>query len=447
MIYVSGITKHYGSKVLYKNGSFQMNRGEKVGLVGSNGTGKTTILRLLAKEESVDEGSVAISDKLSVGYFSQNLEEMKGHSALEEVKTAHPRFKIVQAELKILETKLSEPMSDEHMSKVLEQYGDLQAEFEAMGGYEFESRAAEILTGLGVGPDDYIRPVENFSGGWKMRIALAKILLINPDLLLMDEPTNHLDVESIIWLESWLKDFKGALLMTSHDREFMNRVADKVIEVANKGLHLYGGNYDFYEQERAIRHQQLIASAKRQEDMLAKEKEFIARFAARASHAAQVQSRVKKIDKIDLIEVPSDEKEIKFIWPNLPRGGDDVLSVTDLGKTWTTKNGAHITEKVVFKNANALVKRLDRVAIVGVNGAGKSTFMKIVVEQTKPTAGNYKIGPSIELGYFSQNSLDVLNPDNSIIEEMQPTGTGRTLVARAAPHRSAREKGRGRRRH
>lgn len=415
MIYVSGITKHYGSKTLYRDGSFQLNRGEKVGLVGTNGSGKTTILRLLANEESVDAGTVVYSDKLTIGYFSQNLEQMKGRSVLAEVESAHPRFKVVQTELLELEGKLSEPLDDDEMAKVLDRYGELQAEFEAMGGYELEAKAAEILTGLGIGPDDYVKPVETFSGGWKMRIALAKILLINPDILLMDEPTNHLDVESIIWLEGWLKEFKGALLMTSHDREFMNRVVQKIIEVANKGLHVYGGNYDFYEKERTIRHQQLIASAKRQEDMLAKEKEFIAKFAARASHAAQVQSRVKKIEKIDIIEIPSEEKEIKFIWPTIPRGGDDVLVVEHLTKVWNTDG----KEKKVFQDANAIVKRLDRVAVVGVNGAGKSTFMKIIVGHAEPTSGTYRIGPSIEVGYFSQNSLDVLNPESTILEEVQ----------------------------
>lgn len=415
MIYASNLSKSYGSKTLYRDGSFQINRGDKIGLVGTNGSGKTTILRLLANEEKPDTGTVTISDKIKVGYFSQNLEQMQGRSALAEVETAHPRFKDVQSELQTLEAKLSEDLSEDEMTKVLERYGELQGEFESMGGYEFEAKAAEILTGLGIGPDDYIKPVESFSGGWKMRIALAKILLINPDLLLMDEPTNHLDVESIIWLESWLKEFKGALLMTSHDREFMNRVVSKIIEVANKGIHIYGGNYDFYERERSIRHQQLIASAKRQEDMLAKEKEFIARFAARASHAAQVQSRVKKIEKIDIIEIPSEDKEIKFIWPEIPRGGDEVLVVQKLSKIWPSEQ----KEKLVFKEADALVKRLDRVAVVGVNGAGKSTFMKIVVGHTEPTSGTYKIGPSISVGYFSQNSLDILNPENTILEEVQ----------------------------
>lgn len=430
MIYVQGIGKHYGSKVLYKDGSFQINRGEKIGLVGSNGSGKTTILRILAGEESVDEGEVSVSDKLVIGYFSQNLEEMSGRSALEEVKSAQPRFATVQKELSELEQKLSEPMDDDAMAKVLERYGELQAEFENMGGYELEAKAAEILTGLRIGPDDYVKPVETFSGGWKMRIALAKILIINPDLLLMDEPTNHLDVESIMWLEGWLKEFKGALLMTSHDREFMNQLVSKIIEVANKRITLYSGNYDYYIKEREIRLQQLISQAKRQEDMLAKEKEFIARFAARASHAAQVQSRVKKIDKIDIIEIPEEEKEINFEWQNTPRGGDEVLVVEGLSKIWKADG----KEKLVFQDAKALVKRLDRVAVVGVNGAGKSTFMKVVTGQTEPTSGTYKIGPSIEVGYFSQNSLDILNPESTILEEVHshmPTasvGYVRTLL-------------------
>lgn len=417
MIHLSNISKQYGSKILYKNGSFQINDGEKIGLVGPNGAGKTTVFRIITGEEGF-EGTLSKSDRTVVGYFSQNIEDMRGRSALDEVKSAAGKLPELAAELKVMEKKLedsaTEPMDDDAMTALLEKYGETQAEFERLGGYDLETRAAEILTGLGIGPEDYHRPTESFSGGWKMRIALAKILVLNPDVLLMDEPTNHLDMESIIWLEEWLTHFKGALMMTSHDRDFMNRLVTKVIEVANKAITTYGGNYDFYEREKEVRMEQLVAAAKRQEDMLAKEEEFIARFAARASHAAQVQSRVKKLEKIDRIEIPEEEKAIKFVWSEPPRGGDEVVKLDGLTKIWKTEG----KEKNVFTNANGLVKRLDRVAVVGVNGAGKSTLLKIISGQTEPTSGVMTLGASIQMGYFSQNSLDVLDPNMTILEEV-----------------------------
>lgn len=422
MIHLSNISKQYGNKILYKNGSFQINAGEKIGLVGPNGAGKTTIFRVITNEEGIDGGSISKPDKCVVGYFSQNIEAMAGKSVIEEVKSANPRFPQIQKRLleieKILENSATEPIDDDEMTKILEEYGEAQSLFEQMGGYDLESRAAEILTGLGIGPDDFHRPTESFSGGWKMRIALAKILLINPDVLLMDEPTNHLDLESIVWLEEWLANFKGAILMTSHDRDFMNRLVSKIVEVAHKTITVYGGNYDFYEKEKAIRKEQLIAAAKRQDDMLAKEEEFIARFAARASHAAQVQSRVKKLEKIDRIEIPPEEQEIKFEWPEPPRGGEEVCKFENLEKTYVKENGTHKSEKLVFKNANALVKRLDRVAVVGVNGAGKSTLLKIIAGHIQQTSGVMQIGASIRLAYFSQNSLDVLDEKATILDEV-----------------------------
>lgn len=418
MIHLSNITKQYGSKVLYKNASFQINDGEKIGLVGPNGAGKTTIFRVITGEEGC-EGLVSKSDRTVIGYFSQNIEDMRGRSAIDEVKSAAGRLPVLTAKLKEIEKKLEDsatvPMDDDEMTKLLENYGEIQGEFERLGGYDLDTRAAEILTGLGIGPEDYNRPTESFSGGWKMRIALAKILVLNPDVLLMDEPTNHLDLESIVWLEQWLSGFKGALLMTSHDREFMNRLVSKIVEVANKTITTYSGNYDFYEREKSVRLEQLIAASKRQEDMLAKEEEFIARFAARASHAAQVQSRVKKLEKIDRIEIPDEERAIKFEWSEPPRGGDEVVKFEGLTKKWTHNDGR---EKLVFANANALVKRLDRVAVVGVNGAGKSTLLKIITGQAEPTSGVMNLGASISLGYFSQNSLDVLDPKATIMEEV-----------------------------
>jgi ATP-binding cassette subfamily F protein 3 len=415
MVQFANVTKQYGNKILYKNASFQINPGEKIGLVGPNGAGKTTVFRVIMNEEGADLGGVAKPEKCVIGYFSQNIEEMAGRSALEEVMSASHAIEKVKNRIAEIEAKLVEPLEEDKMTKILEEYGELQAEFERRGGYTLETRAAEILTGLGIGPDDYHRPTESFSGGWKMRIALAKILAIQPDVLLMDEPTNHLDLESIVWLEQWLAQYEGSILMTSHDRDFMNRLVTKIVEVANQAITTYSGNYDFYEREKSGRMEQLIAAAKRQEDMLAKEEEFIARFAARASHAAQVQSRVKKIEKIDRIEIPAEEKVIQFEWGQTPRGGDEVLRINHLTKIYKNPDGR---EKLVFQGASALVKRLDRVAVVGVNGAGKSTLLKIVTEQTEPSSGTYQLGPSIELGYFSQNSLDILDPKSTIVDEV-----------------------------
>lgn len=366
-------------------------------------------------EEGVDAGQVVKSEKISVGYFSQDIEDMKGRSVLDEVKESAGIVSRLKSRIDFLEGRLSEVLSEEDMARTLEEYGECQSEFERLGGYDLDFRAAEILTGLGIGPEDHLRDTSTFSGGWKMRIALAKILLLNPQVLLMDEPTNHLDLESILWLEDWLVKFKGALLMTSHDRDFMNRIVSKVVEVASGAITVYSGDYDFYEKEKSVRREQLIAASKRQEDMLAKEEEFIARFAARASHAAQVQSRVKKLEKIEKIEVPTEEKSISFEWPSPPRGGDEVFKFQNLGKIWRQQDGR---EKLVFRGATGLIKRLDRIAVVGVNGAGKSSFLKIVAGGTEATEGRIQLGAQIDIGYFSQNALDVLDPKLTVIEEV-----------------------------
>ncbi|MCB0343219.1 MAG: ABC-F family ATP-binding cassette domain-containing protein, partial [Bdellovibrionales bacterium] len=415
MIHFSNVSKHYGNKVLYSNASFQLNAGEKVGLVGPNGAGKTTIFRMIVGEERPDEGQVVCPDKVTIGYFSQNIAEMGGKSVIDEVKSAAGNLSDIETRLPLLEAKMCEPLDDDEIARVLEEYGHLQSEFESKGGYELTARAEEIITGLGFPPDSHHRPVDGFSGGWKMRIALAKILLIKPDVLLMDEPTNHLDLESIIWLESWIKQFEGAVLMTSHDREFMNRLVTKIFEVAHQTVTTYGGNYDFYERERDVRRAQLVAAAKRQEDMLAKEEQFISRFAARASHAAQVQSRVKKVEKIERIEVPQEEKAIQFVWPEPPRSGEEVFKFEGLKKSYPLEDGKDLR---VFENLNGLVKRLDRIAVSGVNGAGKSTLLKIVTGQIEPSGGECKLGAGVLIGYFSQNSLDILDKNKTIIEEL-----------------------------
>lgn len=417
MVQLSNITRQHGSQILFRDASFQILPGTRTGLVGPNGAGKTTIFRIIAGQEEVDAGELIIPKKTTIGYFSQDVGDMSGRSALEEVMAACQATVKLAEQMKQMEAAMCEPLPDDEMTALLERYGTAVEEFEHMEGYDLDTRAQAVLTGLGIGPDRYDHPVESFSGGWKMRIALAGILTLKPDVLLLDEPTNHLDVESIIWLEEWLStEYNGALLMTSHDRDFMNRVVSRIIEVANKTVTTYGGNYDFYERERDIRFEQLIASHKRQQEMLAKEEEFIARFAARASHAAQVQSRVKKIEKIERIEIPAEERVVRFNFADPPRSGDDVAAFDGLGKFWLTPDGQ---EKQVFSGVTGMVRRLNKIAVVGVNGAGKSTFLKILAGQTEASSGSMTIGANVEIGYFSQHAMELLNPQMTIFETLQ----------------------------
>ncbi len=417
MIHLTDMTKQHGNRVLFKNASFQILAGSRTGLVGPNGAGKSTIFRLITGEESLDSGEISCAKKTVIGYFSQDVGEMAGRSALAEVVAASETTVQLGEQISAMEAQMCEPMSDDEMARLLERYGDAQQEFEHRGGYDLESRAQAVLTGLGIGPDDYDRPVESFSGGWKMRIALARILTLNPDVLLLDEPTNHLDVESIVWLENWLsEDYQGALLMTSHDRDFMNRLVARIVEVGNGSITSYSGNYDFYLREREVRREQLEASYRRQQEMLAKEEEFIARFAARASHAAQVQSRVKKLEKIERIELPPEQKTIRFEFAEPPRSGDDVIAIADLAKHWPLDGGG---EKQVFSGISGMVRRGDKIAVVGVNGAGKSTFLKTLCEQTVPSAGTVTIGANVFPGYFSQHSMELLDPKKTVFETVQ----------------------------
>ena len=433
MIHFSGISKQHGPQILFRDASFQILPGSRSGLVGPNGAGKTSIFRLIMGEEEFDAGEITKARNVVCGYFSQDAGAMSGHSALQEVMSASEDVTNFGLQIQEMEAAMCEPLEEDEMAELLTRYGNIQAEFEHRGGYDLESRAQIILTGLGIGPDDYHHPVETFSGGWKMRIALAKILSINPDVLLLDEPTNHLDVESIIWLEEWLSgSFKGALLMTSHDREFMNRVVTRIIEVANRTITTYSGNYDFYLREREIRREQLLASHRRQQEMLSKEEDFIARFAARASHASQVQSRIKKIDKIERIEIPVEQRTIKFEFAEPPRSGDDVVKLDGLGKVWPRPDGG---EKSVFGGVTGIIRRQEKIAVVGVNGAGKSTFLKVLAGQVQPSTGCMNLGANVYPGYFSQHAMDILDPRKTVLETVQDAmpqahlGTLRNLCA------------------
>lgn len=431
MIGFSGVTKTQGGKILYKNASFTAQAGDRVGIVGPNGAGKSTIFRILTGNSQVDGGELIKPGKIKIGYFNQDVGEMSGQSLLEEVMSGVAEITDLSKKIKTMEEQFSVPMSDDDMAKLLEEYGEAQSRFEAGGGYDLDSRAKEIISGLGFNESDYDRGIEHFSGGWKMRAALGKILLLNPDVIFLDEPTNHLDLESIIWLEQWLKDFKGTLLLTSHDRIFMNNVVNRIIEISHSNMTIYSGDYEFYLREREIRKEQLVAQYKRQQAMLQKEEEFIAKFAARASHAAQVQSRVKKLEKIERIEIPPEQKIIRFEFKIPPRSGENVVELTNVSKTWKSEDGV---ENKVLNGISGLVRRLDKVALIGVNGAGKSTLLKIMIEDTKATTGISNLGASLEIGYFSQHAADVLDPNLTILETLQSvaplanTGTLKTLL-------------------
>ena len=417
MIHLTAIRKQHGSRLLLDNASLQILPGTRTGLVGPNGAGKTTIFRLIVGEEQPDKGDISCARRTVIGYFSQDVGEMRGRSALAETMAAAGDIVQLGRSLAEMETAMATPMEDDQLAELLERYGEAMETFERRGGYDLEARAEAILGGLGIAREDFAAPVESFSGGWKMRIALAKILVINPDVLLLDEPTNHLDMESILWLENWLLgEFKGALLMTCHDRDFMNRIVTRIVEVAGGAVTTYSGNYDFYEREREVRRQQLQAAHRRQQEMLAKEEEFIARFAARASHAAQVQSRVKKLEKIERIVLPPEQRVMSFTFPTAPRSGDDVLHLRNLGKTWTGHDGREIP---VFSGLCGTVRRLEKVAVVGVNGAGKSTLLKIVAGQAEPGEGDAVLGAGVTSGYFSQHAMEQLRPEQTVFEAVQ----------------------------
>src|SRR5215207_1763680 len=334
MISVSRISKQYGRQILFVDASLQLNPGEKVGLVGPNGSGKTTVFRMIAGEEVPDEGDVSVPKKVRVGYFRQDVEEMSGRSVLDEAIHGSGRVGDLHHELEALQHAMADPAQADDLERILSRFGEVQEEYDHLGGYALEAQAREVMHGLGFEDERIDGDVGALSGGWKMRVAMARVLLGRPDVLLMDEPTNHLDIESIIWLEAFLASRTGALFMTSHDRDFMNRVVSKIAEIDGGEVTLYSGDYDFYERERAMREANREAAYARQQAMLAKEQRFIDRFAAHAAKAAQVQSRVKALEKIDKIELPKKRRIVKFEFRQPPRSGDQVAVLEGLSKAY-----------------------------------------------------------------------------------------------------------------
>ncbi|CCF19318.1 putative ABC transporter, ATP-binding protein with duplicated ATPase domains [Pseudorhizobium banfieldiae] len=426
MIRIENISKSNSHRILYIDASAALNRGEKIGLVGPNGAGKTTLFRMITGQESPDEGQVAVEKNVTIGYFNQDVGEMSGVSAVTEVMNGAGPVSTVAAELRELEAAMVDPDRMDEMDAIIERYGEVQARYEELDGYGLESRAREVLAGLSFSQEMMEGDVGKLSGGWKMRVALARILLMRPDVMLLDEPSNHLDLESLIWLEQFLKAYEGALLMTSHDREFMNRIVNKIIEIDAGSLSTYAGDYGFYEQQRAQNEKQQQAQFERQQAMLAKEIKFIERFKARASHAAQVQSRVKKLDKIERVEPPRRRQSVAFEFQPAPRSGEDVASLKGVHKAYGSRT--------IYEGLDFMIRRKERWCIMGVNGAGKSTLLKLIAGSTEPDQGSVTVGASVKLGYFAQHAMDLLDGEQTVFEWLESEfpragqGTLRTLA-------------------
>ena len=411
MISLSNINKQYGRQLVFVDASFQLNPGEKVGLVGPNGAGKTTLFRMIVGEEDPDEGEVSVPKKLTIGYFRQDVEEMQGRSVLDEAIAGSGRVGDLHHELEALQHAMGDPDRLDEMDAILARFGEVQEEYDHLNGYALEAQAREVLLGLGFSNEQIDGDVGALSGGWKMRVALARVLLGRPDVLLMDEPTNHLDIESIIWLEQFLRNYPGALLMTSHDRDFMNRLVSRIAEIDSGEIIAYSGNYDFYERERAIRETNQQAAFARQQAMLAKEQRFIERFRTHAAKAAQVQSRIKALDKIEKIELPKKRTVVKFDFRVPPRSGEQVAVLEGVYKSY----GA----RVLYRDFNVIVRRGERWAVMGRNGAGKTTLLKMIAGVLQPDQGTVRLGASLKMGYFAQQSLDLLDADITVIDQLQ----------------------------
>jgi ATPase subunit of ABC transporter with duplicated ATPase domains len=426
MIRVENVSKQNSHRLLFIEASATLQRGEKAGLVGPNGAGKTTLFRMITREEQADEGQVSVDRGVTIGYFSQDVGEMAGRRVVAEVMDGAGPVSEVAAELQGLEAAMVDPARADEMESLIERYGEVQARYEELDGYSLEGRAREVLAGLGFSQEMMDQDVGALSGGWKMRVALARILLMRPDVMLLDEPSNHLDLESLIWLEQFLKDYDGALLMTSHDRAFMNRVVNKILEIDGGTLTTYSGDYEFYEQQRALNERQQQAQFERQQAMLAKEIKFIERFKARASHAAQVQSRVKKLEKIDRVEPPRRRQAVAFEFQPAPRSGEDVVSLKNVHKRYGSRS--------IYEGLDFGVRRRERWCVMGVNGAGKSTLLKLVTGATEPDDGTVAIGSSVKMGYFAQHAMEVLDGDRTVFEFLEDSfpqagqGSLRTLA-------------------
>ncbi len=411
MIRIDQVSKQNGHQILFIEASAALHRGEKVGLVGPNGAGKTTLFRMITGQDEPDEGQVSTDRGITIGYFSQDVGEMSGRSAVAEVMDGAGPVSVIAAEMKELEAAMADSSLIDELDEIIARYGEVQARFEELDGYALDARAREVLSGLSFSQELMDGDAGALSGGWKMRVALARILLMRPDAMLLDEPSNHLDLESLIWLEAFLKNYEGLLLMTSHDREFMNRIVTKIVEIDGGELTTYSGDYEFYEQQRALNERQQQAQFERQQSMLAKEIKFIERFKARASHAAQVQSRVKKLEKIDRVEPPKRRQTVQFDFPPAPRSGEDVASLRNVHKRYGSRS--------IYEGLDFQVRRRERWCVMGINGAGKSTLLKLITGTAEPDEGLVTLGGSVKLGYFAQHAMELLDGEDTVFQSLE----------------------------
>src|SRR5579862_7449232 len=411
MIHLSGAGKGFGSKVLFEDLNWVIGPEERVGLVGANGTGKSTLLKMLAGLEPLDYGSISAAKSVTTGYLPQDGMSLSGRTVLQECLSAFGPLLEIEKEMETLTHRMGEldPKSDEYR-QVTDRYHRIETEYQRCDGYSLEAQTSAVLNGLGFSTEDANRPTEEFSGGWQMRIALAKLLLLKPNLLLLDEPTNHLDLEARNWLEQYLRDYPGSFVLVSHDRYFLDVTINRILELWNKRAYFYPGNYDRYLTQKEDRRIQLESAYKNQKDRIDHLEAFINRFRYQATKAKQVQSRIKELDKIERIEIPPEEKTIHFSFPQPPQSGRTVAEFQSVAKSYG--------EKQVFENVSFTVNRGDRIALVGINGAGKSTLIKLLAGAEAPTRGEFRLGHNVQVDYFAQDQYKALDPTARLLDDL-----------------------------
>jgi ATP-binding cassette subfamily F protein 3 len=415
MITLNHVQKQFGSKVLFKDCSIQIGVRDRIGLIGPNGSGKTTLFRMILGEESIDGGEILIAKGVKIGYLPQEVIPITGDRVLDEVLKGAIGITTLQDKMKILEEELSSIEDPKEQERLAKEYGRLQERYTILGGYGLEADAKQILQGLGFKERDFQRVTDELSGGWLMRIALAKILLQSPDLLLLDEPTNHLDLESLIWLENFLFSYPGAMAIVSHDRVFLNHLIDRIAEIEAQKIDLYYGDYDHYLEEKEARKRTFEATYTTQQKKIQQTERFIERFRAKNTKSSQVQSRIKMLKKLERIELPKEKKEIQFQFPAPKRSGHRVVEVKNLNKSYD--------ETVVYQGMDLTLFRGDKVALVGLNGAGKSTLLKILAGVLDFEEGEVILGKDVTRAYFAQHQFDILRPENTVIEELLSVAT------------------------